>query len=253
MKHLFKNHYMKDVSVSIIIPAHNEKERISDILNQLNGLSFSNEIIVVDDASKDGTGDFVKKNFAGVKVITHETNKGKFQAMKTGVEESKGDIILFLDADLQNFQKEFVEDLTGAVIKEGFQLSIAYREGEYWVARFVVFNEPYLAGERCMKKDLFNKILKENTVDGYEIEVIINKYILDNNIPFKIIDCKGLHNYMKYKKFGLFKGMYKEIQMINRIVMKVGLFEMIRQVCKISIRYHMVRFLQKNKISNMYI
>lgn len=84
---------------SIVIPAFNEGEAIVDILTQLRAAPW-HEIIVVDDGSTDGTGDFAAK--AGVIVVKHPYNKGNGAAVKSGIRRASGEFVLILDGDGQH-------------------------------------------------------------------------------------------------------------------------------------------------------
>lgn len=95
------------VSLSIVIPAYNESPRLArtfpHIIDYLNGLGCTYEVIVVDDGSTDGTGRAVTELAAGnpsVKVISHEANYGKGRAVRTGMLAASGDYVIFADADL---------------------------------------------------------------------------------------------------------------------------------------------------------
>lgn len=92
--------------ISVIIPAYNEENTISEVVADLNKLSFVSEIIVVDDGSTDSTRQ--KALESGAKVISHENNCGYGASLKTGIINSKNDIIAFVDADAQHNP----EDLT---------------------------------------------------------------------------------------------------------------------------------------------
>ncbi len=85
--------------VSVIIPARDEANSIGSLIPKIKeSLSgYPHEIIVVDDGSKDETKEIARSN--GIIIISHEKNLGKGAAMKTGVENARGDIILFLDGD----------------------------------------------------------------------------------------------------------------------------------------------------------
>lgn len=85
-------------SVSVIIPSFNVEKSIQEVINRIPKENY--EIIVVDDGSKDNTGKIAKKS--GAKIITHEINCGKGKAMRTGISNAKGEIIVFIDADLQH-------------------------------------------------------------------------------------------------------------------------------------------------------
>jgi len=85
--------------ISIIVPAMNEASSIGSLIPQIReSLSgYPHEIIVVDDGSRDATGEIARNNAATV--VSHEKNLGKGAAMKTGVENARGDILVFLDSD----------------------------------------------------------------------------------------------------------------------------------------------------------
>ncbi|MCD6407713.1 glycosyltransferase family 2 protein [bacterium] len=121
------------MEISIIIPAYNEEKRILPTLEKVYEY-FSRkqkrdfEIIVVDDGSTDNTVRIVQK-FAEekdrIKIIKHEKNEGKGAAVKTGVMEAKGNLILFTDADLSTPIEEFEKFYHYA--KKGFDLVIGTR------------------------------------------------------------------------------------------------------------------------------
>lgn len=92
--------------LSIVIPAYNEASTVGELLSRVYKVKFpfKIEIIVVDDGSNDGTGEIVSKwlkNKERVKLITHEKNMGKGQAILTGAALAKGDYIVIQDADLE--------------------------------------------------------------------------------------------------------------------------------------------------------
>lgn len=95
------------MKLSIIIPAYNEEKRLPPSLRKiyqwLKKQKISSEIIIVDDGSTDGTLEVVRswqKKIKKLKIITYKTNRGKGYAVKKGVLVSKGDLVIFVDADL---------------------------------------------------------------------------------------------------------------------------------------------------------
>lgn len=87
-----------DIKYSLIIPAYNEEEGLPVVLNDVFNLISENfEIIVVDDGSTDSTREVAQK--FPCRVISHEHNSGKGSAMKTGINEARGENIIFIDAD----------------------------------------------------------------------------------------------------------------------------------------------------------
>ena len=89
--------------LSVIIPAYNERFTIRELVKRVMNVPVPKEVIVVDDASTDGTSDVLhelEKNYS-LRIIHHEHNQGKGVAIQTGIKEAKGDFIVIQDADLE--------------------------------------------------------------------------------------------------------------------------------------------------------
>ncbi len=86
--------------VSVVIPAFDEYRSLTSILEILVSQPGVDEIILVDDGSKDDTAQVART--AGAKVIVHPYNMGNGAAVKTGIRHCQGDIIVFMDADGQH-------------------------------------------------------------------------------------------------------------------------------------------------------
>ena len=94
--------------LSIIMPAYNEKDTVLEIIKKVKAVNIPKEIIVIDDFSKDGTRELLKSlKDPKVKVIFHDKNYGKGHAIKTGIKEATGDIIIIQDADLEYDPKDY--------------------------------------------------------------------------------------------------------------------------------------------------
>lgn len=89
-----------DFLVSIIIPAYNEEKAIASLIKRVKELYPSFELMVIDDGSTDATAKVAAE--AGVRVIRHPYNMGNGAAIKTGIRNAQGDIVVMLDGDGQH-------------------------------------------------------------------------------------------------------------------------------------------------------
>ena len=86
------------IKTSVIIPAYKEEEGLPIVLEKVfKFIDDSYEVIVVDDGSPDKTSE--KASYFPCKLVRHERNQGKGEAMKTGAREAQGENIIFIDAD----------------------------------------------------------------------------------------------------------------------------------------------------------
>ena len=87
--------------ITIIVPAYNEEKYLSETISSLRKQDYPNfELVFIDNASGDGSEDFVRKNFPNVRVIQTGKNMGFAGGHNVGIRETDGEFILILNPDV---------------------------------------------------------------------------------------------------------------------------------------------------------
>ena len=124
----------RNPDISIIIPSYNEKESLPELLDWIRqvmereGLSY--EAIIVDDGSTDGTWDCVKALSGSdprVKGIRFRRNYGKSAALFCGFRKAAGDIVVTMDADLQDSPEE-IPEMRRMILEDGYDLVSGWKQ-----------------------------------------------------------------------------------------------------------------------------
>jgi len=91
------------MKLSVVMPAYNEEQTIREIIEKVLAVDIEKELVIVDDGSKDLTRTFLGElnGKDDVRIIFHERNQGKGAAVRTGIQNASGDIILIQDADME--------------------------------------------------------------------------------------------------------------------------------------------------------
>ncbi|MCK5489512.1 MAG: glycosyltransferase family 2 protein, partial [Gemmatimonadetes bacterium] len=118
------------VSLSVVIPLHNEEENVLDLYRQLcKVLGADAEIVFVDDGSTDGTFDRLTEVVSGdprVQIVRFRRNFGQTAALSAGIDHSRGEIIVPMDGDLQNDPSDIPRLLDK--LDEGYDVVSGWRQ-----------------------------------------------------------------------------------------------------------------------------
>lgn len=112
---------MGTMLLSIIIPVYNEEKTLTTLLTQVEDVSQSKEIIVVDDGSTDSSSNILL-HFAskpGFIVLRHDRNRGKGAAVRTGLQNATGDIVIIQDSDLEYDPQQYTKLIRANTRRQG--------------------------------------------------------------------------------------------------------------------------------------
>ena len=195
------------VKVSVAIPTYNRKEKLRRLLNSLKESTFKDfEVIVVDDASIDGTEEMIKNEFHYVKYIRHEKPTLVAKSRNDAIEASEGDYIFFIDDD-NVVERDTIEKLLNYIEKHEEIGTIApvtcyYSSPDKVMYAGAVFSKfmrrtiSLYSGFPC--KSLEGKVI--------EVDVFANSYMFRKEaikkaglIPWRRIPWNGEDGYLQYK------------------------------------------------------
>ncbi len=209
------------MNLSIVIPLLNEKDSLKELhhwidwVMQSNGFSF--EVIFIDDGSTDGSWELISslsKTHSEVKGIRFLRNFGKSQALHAGFAIAQGDVVITMDADLQDNPEE-IPELYKMIVEEGYDLVSGWKKKRYdnalsknmpsklfnWAARKT--SGVKLHDFNCGLKAYRNNVIKNIEVTGemHRYIPVLAKNAGFNNITEKVVQ----HQARKYgtTKFGV--------------------------------------------------
>lgn len=209
------------MDISVVIPLLNEEESLKELHNWIAKVMQSNcysyEILFIDDGSTDNSWKVIQnlsEQNSSVKGIRFQKNYGKSQALNAGFKEVQGDVVITMDADLQDSPNE-IPELYSLIKNEGFDLISGWKKKRYdSKIRKNIPSKLFNAAARStsgLKLHDFNcglKAYKKEVVKNIDVRGEMHRYIpvLAKNAGFYKIDEKIVaHQARKYgvTKFGI--------------------------------------------------
>jgi glycosyltransferase involved in cell wall biosynthesis len=208
------------MDISIVIPLYNEEESLGElyawIAKVMHANNYSYEVIFMNDGSTDNSWGVIQelaKEHENVKGIRFRKNQGKSNALNVGFKHTQGDVVITMDADLQDSPDE-IPELYNLIMKDGYDLISGWKQKRYdpitktlptklfnWATRKI--SKIQLHDFNCGLKSYRSDVVKSITVYGE-----MHRYIpfLAKNVGFNKIGEKVVeHQARKYgvTKFGL--------------------------------------------------
>ncbi len=213
---------------SCIIPAYNEAPRIAKVLKPALECKLLDEIIVIDDGSKDNTWEIIEQFNDPRLVKIQQENTGKTGAVLNAVSHARGgDYIVMLDADLQGLSAEAIEALIIPIKDKKCEVTLSIRKNSLLIYKFLWTD--FVTGERVLPISLF-----ENPEyfhgPGYGLEVKLNNRIQESKIPFRSVYWNNIACLQKSKKIPFLKAVFAELRMVWEVISVFGIRKTLGQM-----------------------
>jgi glycosyltransferase involved in cell wall biosynthesis len=205
------------MDISIVVPLYNEEESLPELMKWIHNVmtenNFSYEVVMVDDGSRDKSWEIVgelKSTYPTLKAVKFQRNYGKSAALHTGFQEAQGDVVITMDADLQDSPEEAPE-LHRMIMQDGFDLVSGWKKKRHdpISKRFPskIYNRlvRMVTGIKLHDFNCGLKAYSKNLVKSIEIYGDMHRYmpVLAKAAGFKSIGEKVVQH--QARKFGVSK------------------------------------------------
>ncbi len=187
--------------VSAIVSAYNEEAALKDNLAALAACGQADEVIVVDDGSTDNSPAILDAFADGEKMIAiHlKPNQGKSRAMVTAALRARGDLLVFLDADLRGLKGEHIQALIDPLLAEKADMVIGDPQ---YISALVKVLDPFrsLSGQRALWRSDFLPLVEQMRNSGFGIETLLNLAFKEQKKKIVFRSLAGLIHPIKLEK-----------------------------------------------------
>lgn len=198
----------------MVICAYNEANNIGRVLKSLAKVDWMDDILVVDDCSKDDTAEVARRH--GARVISHQVNQGKGGALATGIENAKYDTIICLDADLIGLSELHLKQMLSPVIftKEAKMTLGVFGRGEITATNIANRIIPGISGQRAIQREDLPP-LDTFRDKRYGVDILLTRHLPEEQII--VVELDGLSQVTKEDKEKFFQAMKSRVKMYKDI------------------------------------
>lgn len=200
--------------VAAIVPAYNEAETLTEVLNVLKATPLLHEILVVSDGSTDATVGIARS--LGLRTIHLRQNQGKGIAMAVGVAHTDAKILIFVDGDILNLTTEQLSRLIEPVLAGESGMNVGVRDRGTALNEFQRRHGPLLSGIRCLRREIFEAV-PESHLEGFAVETGLNWACGELGLPITTTVLHNLRHLVKEKKRGLVRGFRARMRMFAAV------------------------------------
>ena len=208
------------LDVSVVVPLYNEEESLPELVAWIDRVAKDNrlsyEVIMIDDGSTDRSWEVVEKlakQYATVRGIAFRRNYGKSAALYCGFEAAQGEVVITMDADLQDSPDE-IPELRRMILEEGYDLVSGWKKKRYdpigkrWPSKFFNGTARLASGIKLHDFNCGLKAYRKKVVKSIEVYGEMHRFIpiLAKKAGFKRIGEKVVEHRARkygYSKFGL--------------------------------------------------
>lgn len=210
----------RNPDISVVVPLYNEEESLPELLAWIDRVAaahaFTYEAILVDDGSSDGSWAVVERlaaQYPTLRGIRFSRNYGKSAALYCGFAAARGEVVITMDADLQDSPEE-IPALRRMILEEGYDLVSGWKKkrhdpiGKRWPSKFFNWTARAATGIRLHDFNCGLKAYRRKVVKSIEVYGEMHRFIpvLARQAGFRRIGEKVVdHHARKYghSKFGL--------------------------------------------------
>lgn len=206
------------MNLSLVIPLFNEEESLPELVSWIkkvmNENNFSYEVILIDDGSSDGSWEVINKlssEDSHIKGVQFRRNYGKSAALNVGFELAEGDVVITMDADLQDSPEE-IPELYRMITQDGFDLVSGWKKKRFdpvltknIPSKFYNWSVRQMSGIKLHDFNCGLKAYKKRVVKSVEVYGDMHRFIpvLAKWAGFKKIGEKVVQH--QERKFGVTK------------------------------------------------